>query len=1049
MPESQGNEPFILGLDLGAESLGWAILPCRERQRSRTPEPVAITRAGGHGFDAAVEGDFESGKDESRAKARRDARQPRRQHWRRAWRRQKLLRILQRHDLIPPAPIDSPEAIHKLILELDKSLRSKHVIAGDRVSAHLLPYLVRAKGLDNELEPYELGRALYHLAQRRGFESNRKAKKSDEDEGVVKTGISELQSAMDAARCKTLGQYFASLDPEEERIRRRWTSRQMYKSEFELLWTAQAVHHAVLTDELKQRVHHAIFHQRSLKSQSHLIGECELVPGHKRAPLALRVAQRFRMLQKVNDLAADLPDGTRRELTPRERETLIAALGAQGDMKFTTMRGKKCLNLPKGTTFNLEEGGEKKMPGLRTDAKLGKIFGDRWNALTETHKDQIVEDVLTFEKADALARRAKGVWGLDDEPAHELAELTLEEGHSSHCRRALHVLVERMEDGTPYATARKEAFPESFEATDPVDALPPVLESIKSLRNPAVCRALTELRKLVNAIIRKYGKPELIRLELATELKRPRKLRQEISKRNRQNQVSRDNAKKKILHELGRSDPKPVDIQRVLLAEECNWICPYTGKPINMRTLLGEQPQFDIEHILPFARSMDNTFVNKTLCYHEENRTRKRNLTPFEAYGRDEKRWPEILQRVKRFQGEAARAKLRRFQMEEIPEGFTERQLQDTRYASRLAADYLGLLYGGRVDAEGKLRVQVSAGGVTHHLRNEWMLNSILGDGGQKTRDDHRHHAVDAIAIAFAGPATVKQLADAAGSARQHRRRLFAPLPFPWAEFLDDVRKAIQNINVSRRADRKIAGPLHEESIYSKAHHAPDKHGKPVDCRHIRKPLASMSPAEIDRIVDPVIRQRVKDKLAQVGGDPKKAFAVPENHPVLVTRDGREIPIHKARIRKTQKVISVGQRARQRYVAPGSNHHMAIVAQLDKDGNDKTWKGHLVSRFEAAQRARRGESVVQRQWPKGHEFRFTLAPGEMFTLQGEAGPTGPFVVRSISEGRVEFVSANDARRKADIKAAKEWIVRTPNTLRERGCRKVTVSYLGEIRPAND
>ena len=128
---------------------------------------------------------------------------------------------------------------------------------------------------------------------------------------------------------------------------------------------------------------------------------------------------------------------------------------------------------------------------------------------------------------------------------------------------------------------------------------------------------------------------------------------------------------------------------------------------------------------------------------------------------------------------------------------------------------------------------------------------------------------------------------------------------------------------------------------------------------------------------------------------------------------------------------------------------MAIVAVLAGDGTDTKWEGDLVNRFDAVQRVRRGEPVVRRDWGPGKRFRFSLAPGEMFTLPDEDGSPKLYIVRSISEGRVEFVRSTDARRKVDIKAAHEWFVHPPNTLRKAGCRKVRVTYLGEVLSAND
>src|SRR5690606_14322895 len=139
----------------------------------------------------------------------------------------------------------------------------------------------------------------------------------------------------------------------------------------------------------------------------------------------------------------------------------------------------------------------------------------------------------------------------------------------------------------------------------------------------------------VNGVIRKHGKPHLIRLELARDLKKSRKDRNEITKRNRDNQKTRDKAKAAILSETGNHQPSGRDVLLAVLHEECGGICPYTGKSISLRNLLGGDSQFDIEHIIPYHRCFDDSFNNKTLCYNEENRHVKRHKTPYEAYSGD------------------------------------------------------------------------------------------------------------------------------------------------------------------------------------------------------------------------------------------------------------------------------------------------------------------------------------------------------------------------------------------------------------------------------
>ncbi len=1036
---------YALGLDIGVASIGWALIDLDE-----DGNPSGIRRIGSHTFDPGVEGNVESGRDEARGKARREARLPRRMFWRRQRRRRKILGLLQRAGLLPPGDINSPQAIHDYLLAVDAQLRQKHLTDGDRIAAHVLPYRLRAAALDHPLEPLELGRAFYHLAQRRGFLSNRKSLKKDEDEGVVKEGISDLQAAMDAAGARTLGEYFARIDPEAERIRRRWTGRQMYVDEFNRIWTAQAPHHSpTLTDVFRKQLHAAIFFQRPLKSARHLIGACELVPGARRAAMADRLVQRFRILQKVNDLEINPPDASPRPLTSDERTRLIDALCRDGDLTFAQLKSKKLLGLPKGTTFNFEQRDEeKKLPGHRTDERMRTVFGERWDKLSEDERDAIVLEVLSFEKPDALARRATKAWGLDTAAAKMLSEMRLEQGYAAHSRQALRRLVQRMADGTRYATARRELFPDSFRPVEPVDRLPPVDKALGAVRNPAVERALTELRKLVNEIIRVHGKPAVIRIELARDLKRARKERERKSREIDEQTKLRDKAKARILAEAGISQPRRSDVEKALLWEECAGTCPYTGRPIEFRSLFGANPQFDVEHIIPLSRSLDNSFLNKTLCHHEENRDRKRNRTPFEAYGHDETRYAQILSRVRRFCGSGRDAKLRRFQMTEIPEDFVSRQLNDTRHASTRAAEYLGLLYGGRIDSEGRLRIQVSTGGLTAHLRNEWMLNAILDDGGQKTRDDHRHHAVDALVVALTGPAQVKMLQEAAERASAEGRRLFAQIREPWPRFLEEARDKVLRICVSSRQHRKIAGDLHEDTNYSKEYALKDKNGKVRPVRHVRKPVDGMNDTQVDDIVDPVVREKVRAWLQNPPPAGKDGTRPP---PTLQSRDGRQIPIKTVRVRKAVATVPVGRGARTRYVKPGANHHSVIVATLANDGNEIRWEDHPVTRLAVHERKAEGVPIIQKDWGGNKRFKFSLAANEYLVVRTEEGNEELIRLLSVSEGMNEFRLHCDARpaTEARKRGSGARIIMSGDAMRKRQARKVRITYLGEIIPAND
>jgi CRISPR-associated endonuclease Csn1 len=922
-----------------------------------------------------------------------------------------------------------------------------------------LPYILRAAALDEPMEPHFLGRALLHLAQRRGFLSNRpKPAKKNDDEGTVKKGIGELRQAMEEKHARTLGEYFAHVPPTEARIRGRWTARSMYEDEFEKIWAAQALHSpAVLTDDRKQELSQSLFFQRPLWFDPNVIGRCELEPEERRAPAYSLLAQRFRLLQAVNNLRVLPPGQPERDLLPDERKKLIDDLEANGDQTFAQLRKlpgfKKC-------EFNLERGGEKRLMGNRTNAEFQAAFGDLWTKMSPEERDFAVEYVHAFQRPDKLAHAAGKRWGLDGEAAERLAGISLEPDYMSHSRKAILRLLPLLEQGVWYATAQKQLYPERFLAGVPLPALPPVEQALTEIRNPAVKRSLTELRKVVNAVIRAYGKPIQVRVELARNLKKSKKQRQALTEVMRKNERERAIAARRIIAEAGVTAPKPDDIRKFLLAEECRWQCPYTGRSISMGALFGPESQFDIEHIIPFDRSLDNSFTNLTLCYHEENRNMKRGRTPFQAYCGLE-RYDQILERVARFTGERrmVAAKLTRFKMnnEELElflEDFRNRQLNDTAYASSLAARYLGLLYGGLNDAAGNRCVQATSGRTTAYFRSLWQLNSILNDGPSrgggvvaKSRDDHRHHAVDAVVIGLTDAGMVKRLSDAAQRAPREGHKRFASLAGPWPNFIDTIRAAIGKITVSHRVSKKVSGALHEETIYSR----PLNDG----ASRVRKPLSALTRSEAEDIADPQVREIVQKKLAELGiDDPKKAFADEAKLPFFQAHDGRRIPIKCARVKKRVPTFVLGGGRTARHVTSESNHHVEIYAQLDSQGNEGAWDGEVISMFEAYQRQKARKPVVQRDHGPLVKFKFSLAPGEIIECDSGSGRTRLLVARSVSQfagGTIQLGLApiNDARQKAEITKAGNWVRVVPNKLRQWHARKLVANALGEVSGAHD
>jgi len=620
-------------------------------------------------FAEGVNGDLEKGKEESRGVERREARQSRRQTDRRARRLSRAYNLLHRSGLLPAAE----PSRHLALQELDVELGKRHATE-EEGGAHTLMYRLRARGLDEKLESDELGRALYSLAQRRGFKSNRKtAMKEGEEEGQVKEGIAQLRHDMNESGARTLGEHFSKLNPTKKRIRGlgQWTGRDMFEDEYDLLCAAQQSHHPeTFTDQFVAKLREVLFYQRPLKPVKP--GKCDLEPGEYRAPIAHPLNQRFRLVQVVNNLEIVPPQGLGlpEKLTDEQRLRLIDTLEAKGDLTMAAAR--KLLGVTgRGWKFNLEEGGEKRLLGNRTGSKIAEGIGTAWSDLSLEKQVVLVEELLSDREAEELVSLLSKRFTA--EQARALVEVKLEQGYASLSLKAIEKMMPYVEVGDRYGAVRHELYGDTYRTGPAVDKLPPAREVFGELRNPAVERSLSELRKVVNAVVAKYGKPGRIHLEVARDLKNPKKRRDEIWKRKRANQRSRETAASSILAEYPNMHPRRADIEKYLLWEECDRTCPYTGKTISLGALFGADAQFEVEHIIPRSRSLDNSFNNKTLCAVGANRD-KGNRTPFEYFSHDKEAWEKILQRVRHFKGDSASQKLPRFEMDKVTtEDFLER----------------------------------------------------------------------------------------------------------------------------------------------------------------------------------------------------------------------------------------------------------------------------------------------------------------------------------------------------------------------------------------
>lgn len=1045
------TQELVFGFDIGTTSIGSAVV--RMDSRGGTGD---VLHMGVRIFPEARDPDGVPLNQE-----RRKRRMMRRQLRRRRVRRRDLNQLLNEAGLLP---------------EFDKGKSS-----GWADAMTLDPWQLRSRATTEALSASELGRALYHLAQRRHFrgrdlegplstagedaalltaEEQKAASQREKDRGALK-----------ASGC-TLGAFIAAIPEREERRRGHHFSRDDVAAEFRAIVAAQAPHHAQLRNsDFLTALEQGIFDQKPVFWRKATLGACRFVPGADLAASSSWVAQEKRMLEKLNNLRIE--EGNGRPLEEQERAALLALLRTHYSVSWGGIRRHLKLywrkhDLPEKPTFNLERGGEKGLVGNRLENRLANIMGERWlsdpelqgRMRREIHARLYASDygqiggriVIRREAERRQARaaereRLKADFALSEEQAESLATLTFAPGWEPFSEDALWKFLPRLQQGAVFGALlagpeeegwRASTFPNRLQATGSwVNRLPTPgnsreeIDRQKSVRNPTVLRVQNELRKVVNNLITVHGRPDRIRVEVAREVGRSARERAEELKRNR----DREKERKKAVEELqqgGIAQPSRDDIEKWLLWQECNRQCPYTGRMIDFAALF-HRGEFQVEHIWPRWRSLDDSFANKTLCHREFN-LRKSNRTPFEAFEHDAEGWETALMRVRAFAGPPGRVanKAKRFAAAEMPTEFAARQLTDTGYAARQAVGFLKMLFPDLGQA-GEVRVATLSGRVTSRLRHNWGLNNILSDSGEKTRADHRHHAIDALVVALAHPGCTQRLSRWFQARDAATPQPEPPLDPPFADVRAQAESWKDRIVVSHRVRRKVSGPLHKDTTYGDAGPAEGSGGIAYRWFVTRKPVEALTKsllADDEAWPDAHVRDRVRARVDAHGGDPKKAFV---NGYPSVSEGGAPIRKVRVRVKQQQKLMAP---LKNGYADLGNNHHMAVFRHTD--GRVET---EIVSLFEAADRLRRRQSVIRKSL-NGAPLVMSLAQGDTLSFPDDK-LKGLWIVQGVwSSGQVVLWRSEDPTGLSVFRP-------TAASMLKSGGRKVSVDPIGRIRLARD
>ena len=979
---------YILGLDLGVNSVGWAVVECETKMKTVTEKdkdgnskivtkpryyPKRLVALNSRIFQTMLD-DEEIPKNAGR----RAHRSMRRGIARRRGRRDALIKYLKEVQLLPKK-IDEgvPKKIDERVLNaIGKEFAERvegHPNASEWQAQGSYPLFMRVFGLDAPLKPYEFGCVLLQLQKRRGYKSNHGAKyddlhkklgikkveetdpkkAQDKEEGKVLTGIRELKEQMKKIEARTISEYIykqtkkgplkrvtqhsfpvtkkdkkksktqdlsnGSEDEsstKEQIFRTFYGNREIYREEFDQLWNKQAIS-LKLKDKDKEKIENLIFYQRPLMYPvprektyyepidtssggrlSHLryndVGVCSIFPNQPRAAKALLDCQEYRTWQFISNIKIS-KDGSGEVILNTEQRQKIHKLVNSRDYisKYYNKPFDKQVEVIQDhleETINFSKEGSSQRLGNKTAYDIAKEIGeDTWQAYDNKKKNQLVDDLLDIGDKVKLYDKLTEKWKFSegrDGHAYKLATLELEQGHMKHCKEAVEAILARMRDqGKIYSDACNDLeYDVQASSQDKSSSSGKRKIFIPSVANPRVQKALFEIGRLLPAIIDKYGKPKVIRIELIRELKLSEKDRKKFIERQRKDRRNNLKAEER-LQEEGIPNPSRDAIRKYKMLKQQSFGCMYCLRYLGRNPLQGN---IEEDHILPlpiFWQNYNNTVLVCQTCNQD-----KRSQTPYEAWGQTD-RWEYIKTNLALDEQEKRClnypdipvSKIKRILRENYnrgDEGFVESQLRDTSYISKLTAKILSS--GSGID------IQTTKGRATGVLRNLWGLKDVLsGPPNQnketgKNRRDHRHHAIDAFIVAMTDHKMLLNLTKFTQKERElkyrhskqiaeecmrHKQKISKPTLWTKSKSIhEEVKELVMNAVVShQQPQNKIYGALHEESCYAKSCYrdpeAMDINTSKSTLRKLQEYLET--DPEANGIITWILRTRERDTIKQ------------------------------------------------------------------------------------------------------------------------------------------------------------------------------------------
>jgi CRISPR-associated endonuclease Csn1 len=1066
----------ILGLDIGVSSVGWAFIHETEFDHEESDftelgsRIIPLTR---EDFDQ-----FSKGQSITKHKDRTQKRTARKTNNRYKLRKSHLYKELKNHG------IEIPKELFDLTASELYALRERALF--EKISQE---ELARIWFHLNQKRGYQSVRG--ETLEEQPDESDKEAKEKKKKESEYLAAIASRSNILKTNDI-TVGQYlrkriqnYEDNRGTESPVSKIVFARQEYINEFNKIWDFQKQFHAdFLTDTLLKRVRdEIIFMQRPLLSQKHLVSDCTFEKFHKATPKSSPLFQIFKVWQDINHFEVKAKKGKIVELTLEMKQKVFNYLD-----NHTEISKKELFELldlsPKEHRLNFKE-----IRGNITKSKFIQAFNDLninrldllsydsegnpeeqplfrlWHLLysvNEKNYEQILMDKLTAQPYEFTKEQAQGI----------IKKISFKADFGNLSSRAIRKILPEMQKGFPYDKAclavgkRHSNYLTKQENLD--RTLLPELNPLakNSLRQPVVEKIVNQVINVVNAILKdpEMGRPDEIRIELARELKQNIKQRKNTEKNNNARKDKRKAIVKEILKTFPDFREKDVTnrmIEKWMLYDETKGICLYTGEKMDLgAVLLGKG--YDVEHIIPKARRFDDSFGNKTIADSSTNRD-KNDATAYDYMrtkgGNAFEKYIEIIHSIKDLRDDKRDNLLTTLnpdwkdEAKQLSTDFISRQLRETQYITKQVKKELEQICR---------TVTVTSGQITDYLRHQWGIDDVLktvnlekyegagrvsyetyldkkGEPKKRQviedwskRDDHRHHAIDALVIACTRPEYVKrlndlnQVYDSYMEMKKNTDRKESMTQFPKPKFkggfLPTVIEATENVLVSFKTGKKAfsksrnkkteqisiipRGQLHEETIYG------ERFDEQTGERYfvIRKELKFEKQGyfnnikQIEKIIDETLRTKIIRRIETCGGDIQKALSSP-----IYQNEEQQIPIKRVSIKaQIKKAVPLGNRPGA-FVAEGNNHHLALF----KNVKDK-YSTELVTLWEAVVRKQNGQPLINRSTADGQKLVMSFQQNEMFIYKltreqiEEAIKLDDRKLLSKYLYRCQFVSKNDA-----------------------------------------